>query len=193
MFASEHEGVIPDIMVMAKGLSGGYLPLAITLVSEELFSVFNGSVAEGKALAYGHSYTGNALGCAAAKASLEVFENEGVLEALQPKIRHLTSALAELKELSGVKEVRQCGFVAGIEMQDSLETARSGMAAAVCIEARRHGLLTRPIWNVAVLMPPLCITTAQLTKAMEALRASITAVWRDSNASARKDAEEVTA
>src|SRR5438132_6449215 len=141
MFEMEHEAVIPDIVVLAKGLSGGYLPPAITLVSEKLFAAFDGSVAEGKTLAYGHSYTGNALGCAAAKASLEVFEKEGVLEALQPKIRYLGSALASLKELPDVKEVRQCGFIAGIE------TTRPETATAVCIEARRHGLLTRPIWN----------------------------------------------
>ena len=150
MFASEHEGVTPDMMVLGKGLTGGYLPLAITLISEKLFSAFDGSVADGKALAYGHSYTGNALGCAAAKASLEVFENERVLEALQPKIRYLSSALASLNGLPGINEVRQCGFIAGIE------TARAEMAAAVCIQARRHGLLTRPIRNVVVLMPPLC-------------------------------------
>jgi adenosylmethionine-8-amino-7-oxononanoate aminotransferase len=187
MFASEHEGVIPDMMILGKGLTGGYLPLAITLISGKLFSAFDGSVAEGKALAYGHSYTGNALGCAAAKASLEVFENEGVLEALQPKIQGLSSALASLKELPGVKEVRQCGFIAGIQV------AEPEMAAAVCIEARRHGLLTRPISNVVVLMPPLCITTAQLNKAVEALRASIIDVWRRNNASTRKDAEKATA
>jgi adenosylmethionine-8-amino-7-oxononanoate aminotransferase len=192
MFASEHESVMPDMMVLGKGLTGGYLPLAITLISEKIFSVFDGSVAEGKALAYGHSYTGNALGCAAAKASLEVFEKEGVLEALEPKIRHLSSALAGLRELPGVKEVRQCGFIAGVEMQDSPETAGPGIAAAVCLEARRHSLLTRPIWNVVVLMPPLCITIAQLTRAVEALRASIIKVWRCSDTSARKDAEKVT-
>src|SRR4030095_12411997 len=152
MFASEHEGVIPDIMVMAKGLSGGYLPLAITLISEKLFSAFDGSVAEGKALAYGHSYTGNALACAAAKASLEVFEKERVLETLQPKIEHLASTLAGFADLPGVVEVRQCGFIAGIELRES------GDAAKVCLEARGRGLLTRPIREVIVLMPPLCIT-----------------------------------
>ena len=83
-------------MVLAKSLSSWDLPIAITLVSEKIFSFFDGSVADGKALAYGHSYTGNALGCAAAKASLEVFENERVLEALQPKIRHLTGRLSKL-------------------------------------------------------------------------------------------------
>jgi adenosylmethionine-8-amino-7-oxononanoate aminotransferase len=182
-----HEGVIPDIMVLGKGLTGGYIPLALTLICEKAFSAFNGSVADGRALAYGHSYAANALGCAAAKTSIEIFENERVLEALQPKIRYLSSALPSLKELSGVKEVRQFGFIAGIELEPP------GMAAAVCIEARRHGLLTRPIWNVVVLMPPLCITMAQLRKAVEALRASIIEVWRCSNASGREDAKEVTA
>jgi adenosylmethionine-8-amino-7-oxononanoate aminotransferase len=187
MFASEHEGVTPDMMVLGKGLTGGYLPLAITLISEKLFCGFDGSVADGKALAYGHSYTGNALGCAAAKASLEVFENEGVLEALQPKIRYLSSALASLNGLPGINEVRQCGFIAGIE------TARAEMAAAVCTQARRHGMLTRPIRNVVVLMPPLCITMDQLSKAVEALRASITEVSRSGNGSATKNVEEITA
>ena len=102
MFAIEHEAVIPDMVILGKGLSGWCLPLAITLVSEKLFSAFGGSIASGKALAYGHSYTGNALGCGAAKASLEVLEQERVLEKLQPKIWHLKSVLAELETLSGV-------------------------------------------------------------------------------------------
>src|SRR5438034_702508 len=193
MFGSEHEAVIPDIMVMAKALSGGYLPLAITLITEKLFSAFDGSVAEGKALAYGHSYTGNALACAAAKASLEIFENERVLETLQPKIRHLSATLADLEKLTGVKEVRQCGFIAGIEMKESPSSAGSNLAAAACVEARRYGLLTRPIGNVIVLMPPLCITMDQLTKAVEALGVSIADVWRRSVIAAKKNAEEVTA
>jgi adenosylmethionine-8-amino-7-oxononanoate aminotransferase len=178
MFAMEHEAVIPDMVVLAKGLTGGYLPLAITLVSEKLFSAFDGSVSEGKALAYGHSYTGNALGCAAAKASLEVFEKEAVLETLQSKIQHLNSGLAGLREFPGVVEVRRCGFIAGLELEESQEGGLPGFAEEVCIEARRHGLLTRPIRNVVVLMPPLCITPIQLTQATEALRASITEVWR---------------
>jgi adenosylmethionine-8-amino-7-oxononanoate aminotransferase len=193
MFASEHEEVIPDIMVMAKGLTGGLLPLAVTLISEKIFSAFDGSVAEGKALAYGHSYTGNALACAAAKASIEIFEEEHVLEALQPKIRRLSTALADLEKLSGVKEVRQCGFIAGVELEESLNGLRPSSAAAVCVEARRHGLLTRPIGNVVVLMPPLCITIDQLTKAVEALRVSIAEVWHRSVIVAGKDAEEITA
>jgi adenosylmethionine-8-amino-7-oxononanoate aminotransferase len=181
------------MIVMAKGLSGGYLPLAITMTSEKLFSAFDGSVSEGKALAYGHSYTGNALACAAAKASLEVFKNEHVLETVEPKIRHLSSVLADLKKLTGVKEVRQCGFIAGIELDESPNGLGPSLAAAACIEARHHGLLTRPLGNVIVLMPPLCITTDQLTKAAEALRLSIAEVWQRSVVAAGKNAEEVTA
>lgn len=193
MFAMEHEGVIPDMAVMAKGLSGGYLPLAITLISEKLFLTFDGSVAEGKALAYGHSYTGNALACAAAKASLELFEAERILEGLQPKIRHLGLALGDLEKLPGVKQVRQCGFIAGIEIEESPNDLRTSSAAAVCMEARCHGLLTRPLGNVVVLMPPLCITIDQLTKAVDALRLSIAKVCDHGSPIARKDAEEITA
>jgi adenosylmethionine-8-amino-7-oxononanoate aminotransferase len=194
MFAVEHEAVIPDIMVLGKGLSGGYLPLAITLVSEKIFAAFDGSVADGKALAYGHSYTGNALGCAAAKASLEVFERNRVLEGLQPKIGHLKSTLSGLGDIPGVLEVRKCGFIAGIELDESQEGGLPGFAAEACIEARRHGLLTRPISNVVVLMPPLCITIAQLKQAVEALRTSIVEVGRRrSVTNTQKDVEKVTA
>ena len=192
MFAIEHEGVKPDMMVLGKGLSGGYLPLAITLITEKIFVAFDGSIAEGKGLAYGHSYTGNALGCAAAKASLEVFENERVLEALQPKIQHLKVALAGLGDLPGVVEMRQCGFIAGIELDESKETGLPSFAANVCVQARSHGLLTRPIRNVVVLMPPLCITNAQLTHTVEALRASIIAVW-SRRAAKNINVEKVTA
>jgi adenosylmethionine---8-amino-7-oxononanoate aminotransferase len=115
------------MLALGKGLSSGYLPLAITLVSEKIFSAFDGSVASGKALAYGHSYTGNALGCAAAKASLEVFRQEDVLETLQPKIRHLKSALAELETLSGVLEIRRCGFIVGIQLDESNEGGLPGL------------------------------------------------------------------
>jgi adenosylmethionine---8-amino-7-oxononanoate aminotransferase len=173
MFGIEHESVVPDIVVLGKGLSGGYLPLAITLVSEKLFSVFDGAIIDGKGLAYGHSYTGNALGCVAAKASLDVFEKEGVLEALQPKIRHLASELAGLADIPGVVEVRQCGFIAGIEVAELSEAPLADQAAEICIAARKYGLLTRPIRNVIVLMPPLCVTTDQVTQAVEAVRTSI--------------------
>src|ERR1700737_678541 len=170
MFAIEHEPGLADIVVLGKGLSGGYLPLAMTLVTDEISSRFDGSVGQGKALAYGHSYTGNALGCAAAKASLEVFEKESVLEKLQPKIEQLTAGLAKLQGLPAVNEVRQCGFIAGIELK---QTEDVDLAAKVCVAARGRGLLTRPIRNVIVLMPPLCIKSEELTAAIGAIHDSI--------------------
>jgi len=127
------------------------------------------------------------------QSELEVFEDEHVLEVLQPKIGRLSTALADLQKLPGVKEVRQCGFIAGIELEELPNGLRPSLAAAVCVEARRHGLLTRPLGNVIVLMPPLCITIDQLTKAVEALRVSVAKVWNRSVIAARKDAEEITA
>jgi adenosylmethionine-8-amino-7-oxononanoate aminotransferase len=173
MFASEHESVLGDIVVLGKGLTGGYLPLAMTLVTEEIFSRFDGSVGEGKALAYGHSYTGNALGCAAAKASLEIFEEDNVLEKLQPKIEQMGAGLATLQVLPAVGDVRQCGFIAGTELK---RTDDVDLAAKVCIAARERGLLTRPIRNVIVLMPPLCISAKQLSTAVAAIHDSILAI-----------------
>jgi adenosylmethionine-8-amino-7-oxononanoate aminotransferase len=207
MFAIEHESVLPDIMVLGKGLTGGYLPLAITLVTDEIFSRFDGSAADGKALAYGHSYTGNPLGCAAALASLEIFELEGVLEKLQPKIEQMRAGLDSIRDLSGVHEIRQCGFISGIELAEngdirsalggsasptcppwrktmvkpiaegagdgSRDAACVDLAAKVCAAARSHGLLTRPIRNVVVFMPPLCISPDELERAIAAIRLSI--------------------
>ena len=167
MFAVEHENVMPDLMVLGKGLSGGYLPLAMTLTTEEIFAEFDGSVSQGRALAYGHSYTANPLGCAAARASLEVFREENVLERLEPKIRQLDLLLRSMRELSGVVEVRQCGFISGIEVSDEA-TARD-----ICQRACDHTLLTRNIRNVIVLMLPLCTTMEQLNRAVLALTNAI--------------------
>jgi adenosylmethionine---8-amino-7-oxononanoate aminotransferase len=170
MFAIEREPVRADIVVLGTGLTGGYLPLAITLATDEIFSKFDGSIPEGKALAYGHSSTGNALGCAAAKASLEVFARENVLEKLQPKIEQMHSGLSRLQMLPGVSEIRQCGFIAGIEFK---QTDDVDLAAKVCLAARSRGVLTRAVRNVIVLMPPLCITAAQLDAAIGAIHDSI--------------------
>lgn len=170
MFAIEREPVRADIVVLGTGLTGGYLPLAITLTTDEIFSKFDGSIPEGKALAYGHSSTGNALGCAAAKASLEVFARENVLEKLQPKIEQMHSGLARLQMLPGVSEIRQCGFIAGIELKQVDDV---DLAAKVCHAARSRGVLTRAVRNVIVLMPPLCITRGQLDAAIGAIHDSI--------------------
>jgi adenosylmethionine-8-amino-7-oxononanoate aminotransferase len=176
MFACEREGVIPDFLCLAKGITGGYLPLAATLTTERVFSEFLGEVAEQKTLYYGHSYTGNPLGCAAALANLDIFRDERVLENLQPKIARLGELLAEISMHPHVRETRQCGFIAGIEVGVDNETPYEWTelrGARVCTAARKHGLLTRPVLDTIVLMPPYCFTEDQLARAVEAIRLAI--------------------
>lgn len=172
MFACQHEDVVPDFIALAKGITGGYLPLAATLVKEKIFAAFLGGVE--RTLYYGHSYTGNQLGCAAAIANLAIFREERILESLQPKIQHLSALLARLARLPQVGDVRQCGFMAGIELRGFPPEALTG--AKVCLAARRHGLLTRPIRDTIVLMPPYCITEAQLERCASALEQAIAEV-----------------
>ncbi len=174
MFACQHEAVVPDFIALAKGLTGGYLPLAATLTTERVFNAFLGGPE--RALYYGHSYTGNQLGCAAALANLAVFREERVLAGLEGKIGLLTGLLEALVPLEWVREVRQCGFIVGIELQQADGTdfgTAEQMGARVCFAARAHGLLTRPIRDVIVLMPPYCVTDEQLTSAVEAVRRAI--------------------
>jgi adenosylmethionine-8-amino-7-oxononanoate aminotransferase len=172
MFACEHENVVPDFIALAKGLTGGYLPLAATLTSERVFAAFLGGPE--RTLYYGHSYTGNQLGCAAALASLAVFREERVLERLAGKIASLTALLERLKTNRHVGEVRQCGFIVGIELRGFAPEALTG--ARVCLAARKHGLLTRPIRDTLVLMPPYCISDAQLAQCVEAIERAIEVV-----------------
>lgn len=174
MFACEREDVIPDFIALAKGLTGGYLPLAATLTTERIFSAFLGGPE--RTLYYGHSYTANPLGCAAALANLAIFREERLLEKLRGQIAHFTRLLDGLRALG---EVRQCGFIAGIELRqengEPFPPARL-TGARVCQAARKHGLLTRPIHDVVVLMPPYCITKAQLVQAVEAVALAVAEV-----------------
>jgi adenosylmethionine-8-amino-7-oxononanoate aminotransferase len=174
MFACEQEGVVPDFIALAKGLTGGYLPLAATLTTERVFEAFLGGPE--KTLYYGHSYTANPLGCAAALASLAIFREEHVLETLGDKIVQFTGLLDRMRHLPWVGELRQCGFMAGIELRRENGDAfppDQGIGAKVCLAARQHGLLTRPIRDTVVLMPPYCTTGVQLEAAVEALSLSI--------------------
>jgi len=176
MFACEQERVFPDFLCLAKGISGGYLPLAATLTSERIYERFLGEVSEQKTLYYGHSYTGNPLGCAAGLANLDIFEEERVLENLKPKIALLRNLLAEAARHPNVREVRQCGFIAGIEIGPDKDHAYEWTelrGVKVCTAARAHGLLTRPVLDTIVLMPPYCITDEQLTRAVEAVLLAI--------------------
>jgi adenosylmethionine-8-amino-7-oxononanoate aminotransferase len=176
MFACEHERVVPDFIALAKGLSGGTMPLAATLTTEKVFQAFLGDYAEMKTLFYGHSYCGNPLGCAAALANLEVFEDERTLDQLQPKIARLAELLKDLSTEPNVSAIRQCGFIAGIDVAKADGTPfpwQDQTGARICMAAREHGLLTRPIRDTLVLMPPLCFTGPELERSVAALRAGI--------------------
>lgn len=180
MFACQQEGVIPDFLCLAKGLTGGYLPLAATLTTGKVYEAFLGSA--DRAFYYGHSFSANPLGCAAALASLKLFETEKTLEKLPAKIDRLRAGLANLKARHPlVYEVRQCGFVAGIELRQSDTTkfaVESRIGERVCQEARNHGLLTRPILDTIVLMPPLCTSPDELDCAIDALDKAISRIPR---------------
>lgn len=174
MFACEHEGVVPDFIALAKGLTGGYLPLAATLTTERVFNAFLGGPEH--TLYYGHSYTANQLGCAAALASLAIFREERVLERLSNKIDLLSRLLGELRQQRYVADVRQCGFMAGVELRRSEQEPFPPdqlVGAKVCMAARRHGLLTRPIRDTIVLMPPYCVDEAQIRRVVSALAEAI--------------------
>lgn len=173
MFAGEHEAVTPDFLCLAKGLTGGYSPLAATLTTARIFEAFLGAPEERRTFFYGHSYSGHPLGCAAALASLSIFHDEDVLGRLGPKIAALSRGLEHLRQKHSrhVRAVRQCGFVAGLEVGAELRASEvpPRWGNAVCTAARSFGLLTRPIGNTVVLMPPLCTTDVELESALSAL------------------------
>ncbi len=174
MFACEQEGVRPDLLALAKGLTGGYLPLAATLTTAGVFDAFLGEYGEFKTFFHGHSYTGNQLGCAAALANLEIFEREGVLENLKSKIQNLKAGLDRCRPLPGVVEVRQIGFIGAVEVGPYPLEQKMGFA--ICAAMRRRGVLTRPIGNTVVVMPPYCITETQLSRLLAVLEESLRAV-----------------
>lgn len=167
LFACPQEGVRPDFLCVAKGLSGGTLPLAATLTTERVYRGFLGSYASLRTFFHGHSYTGNPLACAAGLANLRLFKQEKVLKRLKPKIRLFARELKSLESLPHVGQVRQRGLVAGIELVKDKRTKASypwqaRMGIRVCEFLRSRGILLRPLSNVIVLMPPLAITPEQL-------------------------------
>ncbi|MBI2360681.1 MAG: adenosylmethionine--8-amino-7-oxononanoate transaminase, partial [Deltaproteobacteria bacterium] len=168
MFACEHEGVTPDILCLAKGITGGYLPLAATLTTEEIFSAFLGEYGEFKSFFHGHTYTGNPLGCAVALASLDLFKTEKILDRMQPKIAYLRRRLEEdFLPLAHVGDIRQWGFMVGIELVQDKGNLKGYPSAKrvghqVIREARKRGVIIRPLGDVIVLMPPLTISEEEL-------------------------------
>jgi adenosylmethionine-8-amino-7-oxononanoate aminotransferase len=174
MFAFQEEKVAPDVVALAKGLTGGYLPMAATLASQEIFDAFLGDYADLKTFFHGHSYTGNALGGAAALANLGIFKTEDTLRKnviLRDKLAELT---AKFWEHPNVGDVRQEGLICAIELVRDFKTREAfpwaeRIGHRVCEAARKHGLLTRPVCDVLILMPPYCTTEAQLAQMVEAL------------------------
>jgi adenosylmethionine-8-amino-7-oxononanoate aminotransferase len=178
MFACEHEGVTPDLMAISKGLTGGYMPLAATLTTDEIYRGFLGTYEEFKTFFHGHSFTGNPLGCAVALANLRVFRQEKTLPRLSAKIKMLTLWLKPIAGLPHVGDIRQSGFMAGIELVQDKKTKEPYPLGAkighrVASIARTKGLLLRPIGNVLVLMPPLSTSLEELKKMVAILKESV--------------------
>ena len=167
------------MMAISKGLTGGYMPLAATLTTEEIYKGFLGTYADFKSFFHGHSYTGNPLGCAVALASLDVFRKDKTLARLQPKIKTMARLLQPLRQLPHVGDIRQRGFMAAIELVEDKNTKKpypleERVGHQVTMDARSRGLLLRPIGNVLVLMPPLSTSLPELRRMVEILREAIT-------------------
>ncbi len=181
MFACEHENVSPDILCLAKGITGGYLPLAATITSEKIYRAFLGDYTELKTFFHGHTYTGNQLACAAAIANLSVFKKEKTLYKMQKKIELLKRELNKISECRHVGDIRQKGFMVGIELVKDKQTRRPYLPEEktgwkVCYEAREKGLIIRPLGNVIVLMPPLSISHQELKSLTRITAEAITEV-----------------
>lgn len=181
MFAVEHEGIAPDILCIAKGLTGGYLPLAATLTTQAIYETFLGPIDSGRTFYHGHTYTGNPLGCAAALASLDLFEKDRIFEHLPAKIECLAAHLARIARSPHVGDVRQCGLMAGIEIVRDQATRESHpyglqVGAQVCLHAHRYGVIARPLTDTIVIMPPLVISLDNLNQLMTVIERCINEV-----------------
>jgi lysine--8-amino-7-oxononanoate aminotransferase len=169
MFACEHEGVEPDLLAIGKKLTGGYLPVAATLTSDQIYEAFYGDFAEAKTFYHGHSFTGNQLGCAVALASLDLYEQESRIAHVQQMSSIVREHLHPIAALPHVGEVRQLGLMIGIELVEDRQTKRpydwkEAMGAKVCRRARDLGMITRPLDDVITFMPPLIATETDLAE-----------------------------
>jgi adenosylmethionine-8-amino-7-oxononanoate aminotransferase len=179
MFACEQEGVSPDLMCVAKGITGGYMPLAATFATQAIFDAFLGDPWEGKTFFHGHTYTGNPLACAAACASLDLFEKNDLLTKVRSKATWLADALArQIAPIKHVGDIRQKGLMVGIELVEDRDTkkpfdARRRVGAAVCQAIRKRGVIIRPLGDVLILMPPLAMETDDLARLVAAVEAEV--------------------
>ena len=182
MFACEHEDVTPDLMCVAKGLTGGYLPLAATITTDDVYSAFLGDFSELKTFFHGHSYTGNPLACAAALASLDIFENDGVIASLADKIDYVRARLQKIAKLPHVGEIQQCGLMSGIDLVKSTGVPypfAQAVGAKVCRRARDLGLITRPLGNLVIFLPPLVSTIDEIESMLTIIEEAISQVTTD--------------
>jgi adenosylmethionine-8-amino-7-oxononanoate transaminase len=178
MFACEHEEVTPDIICLSKGITNGYMPLAVTAVKEKIFNSFLGELEERKTFYHGHSYTGNPLACAAALANLKIFEKDKTLETLPHKIELLREELSEIAKLEHVGDVRQKGMIAGVELVKDKKTKepfpwKEQTGWKVVKAARKHGVWLRPLGDVIVIMPPLVISMENLERLLQVIKLCI--------------------
>ncbi|WP_191555881.1 adenosylmethionine--8-amino-7-oxononanoate transaminase [Metabacillus idriensis] len=178
MFACEHEHVTPDLLTAGKGLTGGYLPVAITVASEEIYNAFLGDYEEQKTFFHGHSYTGNPLGCAVAIANLELIEKRNLIQEVEIMSEYLAAQLSAFSQLDHVGDIRQKGFMIGIELVRNKDTAepfdwKDRVGVKVCRRARELGMLLRPLGNVIVFMPPLAAAKEELDEMADILYQSI--------------------
>jgi len=172
MFACEQEQVCPDLLCLAKGITGGYLPLAATLATEQIFEAFLGAVAECKTFYHGHTYTGNALACAAAIASLDLFEQNQLIASLPEKIGLIADALRPLGQLEHIGDIRQCGMMVGIEIVRDKRTKESfpfdkTLGAKLCMAMQPKGAILRPLGDCFVLMPAPGMDRATLQRLLD--------------------------
>ena len=181
LFACMLEGIEPDFLTMAKGITGGYLPLAATLATQQVFDAFCGEYKKKRTFSHGHTYTANPMACAAALANLRVFETKNTIGELQRKIAFLRDRLERFRELKHVGDIRQLGFMVGIELVRDPDTKKSYPYGAkigikVTREARKRGLIIRPLGDVMVLMPPLSMSYEEMDKLLDITYHSIQAV-----------------
>ena len=167
MFACDHDEITPDFMMVAKGITGGYLPLAATFMTDEIYNAFLGDYTQQRTFFHGHSYTGNPLCCAAGLGNLQIFREEKVIEGLAAKVEAATKKLATFTELKHVGQVRQEGLMIGIELAEDPQKKipfswNMAVGAKVCKKTREYGLIIRPIGSVVVFMPPLISTAAEI-------------------------------
>ncbi|MCC7349656.1 MAG: adenosylmethionine--8-amino-7-oxononanoate transaminase [Phycisphaerales bacterium] len=178
MFAVEHEQVQPDLMCVAKGITGGYLPLAATFATQKIFDAFLGQPTEGRTFYHGHTYTGNPLACAAALANLDLFEEQNLVHQVEQKGVELGGLLQTLQPLKHVGDIRRKGLMVGIELVEDKASRkpfdpRRRTGAEVCRRMRSHGIILRPLADTLVLMPPLAMGMDHLRRIVDALRVEI--------------------